>query len=299
MSCALCESTALRPVTNFCEECGAPLRVLAPAEPRPSAAPRDHLEISLEPALAAVSDRGLRHAHNEDFACLDRIRDRAVLVVCDGVSHSHRPAEAAESAAIASASTLAGGGDLAAAIAAAQEVVQRLAASGEIPPGMDPPESTIVAGLVHGREISLAWLGDSRAYFISASDPAVSLTRDHSWVNREVDAGRATEEEAYRQPEAGSIVRTLGGPPAEPGTLVDPPSFASFSAPEPGWLLLCTDGWWTYHSDAALLARLFRAAVRDTAHSASPALALARLLVDAARRAGGRDNITVAVLHIS
>ena len=72
---------------------------------------------------------------------------------------------------------------LPAAVGAAQAVVQDLAAG--TPPGLDPPASTLVVASVRGLDISLAWLGDSRAYFIGANGSATALTRDHSWVNRE------------------------------------------------------------------------------------------------------------------
>ena len=93
-------------------------------------------------------------------------------------------------------------------------------------------------------------------------------------------------------------MRTLGGLPLDGSLEPDPPSFAAFTAPDPGWLLLCSDGWWAYHPDLSLLARMVRAAERDTTAAPLPALALARLLVEAARRAGGRDNITVALCRV-
>ena len=89
MSCPLCQSAELRPDANFCEECGAPLR--APAAPPLSAVADGRRECCADAALAAVSDRGLRRERNEDFAAVVRTSDAAGLVVCDGVSHSHRP----------------------------------------------------------------------------------------------------------------------------------------------------------------------------------------------------------------
>ena len=52
--------------------------------------------------IAGVTDRGLRHHRNEDamaLAAADRRADRAVAVVCDGVSTSDRPDEASLAAA--------------------------------------------------------------------------------------------------------------------------------------------------------------------------------------------------------
>lgn len=285
MECSLCHGADPRPETNFCEECGAALRPLARPATQPPATPRDHHESAPAAGLAAVTDRGLRHPHNEDWAALARSDAADCLVVCDGVSRSHRPAEASAAAASAALAELTRGTMLRHAIVAAEAAVRVLGAEGT------PAESTIVAARVRQRRLDLAWLGDSRAYFIGADGPAQLLTRDHSWINQEVEAGRLSEAEARTRPEASCVVRTLGGQ--------DQPSFAHLVLPEPGWLLLCTDGWWGYQRDPALLARLFRAAERDTASGSQAPLALARLLVETARRAGGRDNITVALAHLS
>lgn len=294
MECTLCQTAGPRPQINFCEECGAPLRPLPQPPGQPPAAPRDRLELTHGPHLAAVSDRGLRHAHNEDFAALARGQAGDCLVVSDGVSRSHRPAEASLAAATAACDALCAGHAPAAAIAAAEQAVRGLAVN-ELPPEIDPPEATIVAARVRSRHADLAWLGDSRAYFIPAEGPAQLLTRDHSWVQQEIEAGRLTESEARAQPDAHSVVRTLGGP-ADRGC--DRPDLIHFEASAPGWLLLCTDGWWGYQLHADLLARIFRAAERDTARAAEPTLALCRLLVETARRAGGRDNLTVALARL-
>lgn len=296
MECTLCQTTGSRPQTNFCEECGASLRPLPLLHGQPPPSPRDRLELTHGTHLAAVSDRGLRHAHNEDFVALARGQAGDCLVVSDGVSRSHRPAEASLAAATAACDALCAGLAPVAALAVADQAVRGLALSElPLPPEIDPPEATIVAARVRGRQADLAWLGDSRAYFVTAEGPAQLLTRDHSWVQQEIEAGRLTEAEARAQSDAHSVVRTLGGP-AEHG--IDAPDLVHFEAPAPGWLLLCTDGWWGYQLHADLLARIFRAAERDTASAAEPALALCRLLIETARRAGGRDNLTVALARL-
>lgn len=298
MDCVLCRADAPRPQANFCEECGAPLR---PPEVDPTARPYDaraHLEYTAGSELAAVTDRGLRHPHNEDACALGRAPDTAWLVVCDGVSRSHRPAEAAELAANACLDALLAGRGLPESLAAAEARVRALSDEGAAPTELDPPACTVVAAGVRGRHVDLAWLGDSRAYFVGSVGPALTLTRDHSWAVEEVAAERLTSAQARTHPLAACVLRTLGGQRGPEG-LPDAPEFAAFDAPSPGWLLLCTDGWWRYHPDPALLARVFRAADRDTAGSAEALLALARVLVQTACRCGGRDNVTVALARIS
>jgi len=54
--------------------------------------------------------------------------------------------------------------------------------------------STVVAGLFHGRNVTLAHGGDSRAYVLGP-DGIRQVTRDHSWVAEQVDNGILTASE--------------------------------------------------------------------------------------------------------
>ncbi|HVW85078.1 MAG TPA: hypothetical protein VHB50_10380, partial [Bryobacteraceae bacterium] len=131
--------------------------------------------------------------------------------------------------------------------------------------------------------IRIAWLGDSRAYWIGPDD-AKQLTHDHSWVHEVVAAGELTAEEANDSKNAHAITRWLGADAPEDAS----PSIAEFEAPGPGFLLLCTDGLWNYAPGTEALADLARS-------SGSDAIAIARTLVSFANRSGGHDNITAAV----
>ena len=308
--CPGCGSIA-PPEDGFCPACGL--------ERVPAANARDHFEEARGDVLAAVSDLGRRHARNEDFFALATGDDAGrvlIAVVCDGVSNSQRPDEAsaaAARAAVASLSAAAPGGRLAAdaparlreAVAEAQAAVVALPPSAVVSVGddgnpLDSPASTLVAAVVRGRELDLIWLGDSRGYFIAGTTgPAVPITHDHTWFNAVVDAGKMSVEEAIRAPEAHTVLRSLGGPSPN-GAAGDEPSLAHFTAPADGWLLLCSDGLWNYARDPATVAHLIRAAVGDAVAAADPQplRRAARSLVDFALRAGGRDNVTVALTRI-
>jgi serine/threonine protein phosphatase PrpC len=272
---------------GFCARCGH--ERVPPAE--------DHVEVVVSPGLAGVSDRGNVHAHNEDALALASEAGGDVLVVCDGVSRSQHPAEAAQAAARAACAALldgagSAGGDarvvMENAIHAARAAV--LAVPYSHTDKDDPPEATIVAALCRGRRVTVGWVGDSRAYFVNA-DGARQLTVDHSWVNEVVAAGEMTLAEAQRAPEAHCITRTLGGPTGAAAT-GDEPSFVTFDVPDgPGHFLLCTDGLWNYASEPGRLAELVR-----RQPGGADALAVARGLVNFARSTRGHDNITVAVL---
>ena len=129
---------------GYCESCGRKV---------PSG--RDHLELDLGP-LAGVTDKGLRHARNEDamaLATAESASGPAVLaVVCDGVSSSRRPDEASLAAVQAAARVLLAGvradEDPAetsqAAVAAAQQALASLDGPG---PG-DAPSATFVSAVM-------------------------------------------------------------------------------------------------------------------------------------------------------
>jgi serine/threonine protein phosphatase PrpC len=95
--------------------------------------------------------------------------------------------------------------------------------------------TTVVACLAEADTISVAHVGDSRAYMIR--DNALSrITNDHSWVFEQVQAGMLSEAEAEKHPLRNVITRALGG-----ALQVTPD--ASEIATKPGDVfLLCSDG---------------------------------------------------------
>jgi serine/threonine protein phosphatase PrpC len=274
---------------GFCARCGH--ERVAPAE--------DHVEVVVSPRLAGVSDRGNVHPHNEDALALASGPAGDIVIVCDGVSSSQKPAEAARAGARAACAALLEGAP--SANGDAQGLVERAiwaahAAVHAIPYSRterdDPPEATIVAAWRRGRRITIGWLGDSRAYLVNGTG-ARQLTEDHSWVNEVVAAGEMTLAEALRAPQAHCITRTLGGPTGAAAT-GDEPSLLTLDVPNgAGHVVLCTDGLWNYAPEPGQLAELVR---RQPA--GADALAVARGLVDFARSTRGHDNITVAVLAL-
>src|ERR1700733_14080609 len=153
---------------------------------------RDHSEVNLGPA-AGVSDRGLRHHRNEDAMALAAEEQSpngpmVVAVVCDGVSSSARPDEASQVAVQAALPVLANavkaGGDLAAVQAARQAVADLQEPTGET------SASTFVSVVASGYEVTLCWLGDSRAYWLAQPESeSRQLTQDDSVAGGMVAAG--------------------------------------------------------------------------------------------------------------
>ncbi|QMU75491.1 protein phosphatase [Streptacidiphilus sp. PB12-B1b] len=272
---------------GYCEACGR-------SQPRP----RDHQERALA-GVCGVSDRGHRHHRNEDaFAVAATSRPggvpAVVAVVCDGVSSATRPDEASQAAAdIASEHLLealeSGTEPKAAmhdAIMAAAARVERLAAEGPLEPSRNSPACTVVSAVASEGEVTIGWVGDSRAYWIpDERSGSERLTLDDSWAARMVEAGLMEEAEAYADPRAHAITGWLGADAVE----VEPHTTV-FTPDAPGVVLVCTDGLWNYEESAAALAAVVPADARTRP------LEAAQELVRFACARGGHDNVTVAVL---
>jgi serine/threonine protein phosphatase PrpC len=258
----------------------------------------DHDEVDLGTA-AGVSDRGLRHHRNEDAMALasEQTPDGLVVVavVCDGVSSSARPDEASHAAVQAALPILVEavqtGGDLAeasrAAVVAARQSVADL---GE--PANERSASTFLSVVAAHDDVTLCWLGDSRAYWLAPTEPgSAQLTRDDSVAGGMVEAGLATEETAMALPHAHVLTRWLGAEAADlngdPGRA---PHVEQYTPPDLGVLLICSDGLWNYLPEAAELARL------AMPRALTDPLGAANDMVRFAVEAGGADTITAVLI---
>ncbi|WP_433326656.1 PP2C family protein-serine/threonine phosphatase [Spirillospora sp. CA-294931] len=119
---------------------------------------------------------------------------------------------------------------------------------------------------------------------------ARQLTDDDSWAAFMVAEGALTEEQAEAHPNAHVITGWLGADNDEVQ-----PNVRTFTPGVPGTLLVCSDGLWNYLPAPQALASVLQDAGADPV--ADP-LEAARVLVKHALEAGGRDNITVAVLPV-
>jgi len=143
--------------------------------------------------------------------------------------------------------------------------------------------TTLTAVLASPEAIHLAHVGDSRAYLARASTLR-QLTRDHTLVDRMVQAGEITRDEAEVHPHRNVLLRALG---TEPKVDVDADDIGLLEGDR---IVLCSDGLTTMVTEDQILAIL-------DATAGKPQDAADRL-VRAANRAGGIDNITVIVLDV-
>lgn len=302
-ACTACGDEAVED-DGYCHSCG---------HRQPVA--RDHVVMN-ETTVVAVSDRGKRHHHNEDAVAIRRTGQSVAIVVCDGVSSTPGSAEVSAAAAEAAATFLGerlgserphategaedGAEDTAAqsgavdddtmlaAVAAAQAATLE-AAETAYADEHNPPSTTFVAAVARfdGEaedgddkmvDVSVAWLGDSRAYWVD--DGAQLLTEDHEI--------------------ASALTRWLG-----PDAGIFQPDVAHYRFPRStpdqhnggssGTLVVCSDGLWRYFDTEigepieSLLER-FRG---------SPGVDLAEALVGFANERGGHDNISVGLWPVT
>jgi serine/threonine protein phosphatase PrpC len=317
--CARCGAPSADVRDGVCISCGFRSGARISSVP-PSSAPASNVPLEIElPAdkdetcrVAASAHPGLRRDHNEDavtFGCGTTVRGLPfrILVVCDGVSTSSRAEQASQIASrmIRDDLTRYCQGDgvtfegtrqaMASAIRAAHA---EICAQGDAPASglgpaergtAEPPGTTCVAALVLRERLTVGWVGDSRAYWLTERGIDL-LTRDHSWANEAVASGEVTMAEALRSPHAHALTRCLG--PHEAGQAPQPvtPDVVTRRLTSKGVLLLCSDGLWNYYpipeQMAALVQRCGPAPTPDR---------LARFLVHKALSRGGHDNVSVAV----
>lgn len=234
---------------------------------------------------AAVSDRGRKRPSNEDafgFSVED-----GVYVVCDGMGGA-AAGEIASSVAVDKFLHLLAGrpqdglvsmpGAVEEAIVAANDAIFSRAQSDQHLSGMG---TTLVALATHEKHVWALNVGDSRCYRLRNGSLEL-LTLDHSLVEEQVRLGRMTRSEAMRSPYKNVITRALGTQGR-----VTPDVFGMEAEPK-DLFLLCTDGLTRELPDHTIASLLSRDASLEE---------LCAGLVDAAKKAGGHDNITCLLVR--
>lgn len=149
----------------------------------------------------------------------------------------------------------------------------------------EEPHSTVAAFLVSPtRECDVVHAGDSRVYHFRGAE-MVSRTKDHSYVQRLVDEGQITEDEANVHPQSNLLTGCLG-------TFQDPPlTLQHIDRLEVGdTVMACSDGLWHYFSPRELGAIVNTLSPRDASE----------MLVSKARQRarGGGDNLSLAIVRV-
>ncbi|MBC9955302.1 serine/threonine-protein phosphatase [Leucobacter sp. cx-42] len=142
--------------------------------------------------------------------------------------------------------------------------------------------TTFCGFLTVGKQLALAHIGDSRLYRLR-DDKLEQITKDHTFVQRLVDSGRITEEEAKFHPRRSVLMRVLGDVESAPEIDV------SVLDTQPGdvWLL-CSDGLCGYVEDPDIEKILRRSHTLQGAVDA---------LIDKSLAHGAPDNVTVVLVE--
>ncbi|OFT56468.1 serine/threonine protein phosphatase [Brachybacterium sp. HMSC06H03] len=238
--------------------------------------------MSIALRYAARSDVGLVRSNNQDSA----YAGSHLLVVADGMG-GHAGGDVASSVAIGRLATLDSETPASDIVATLEESV--LEANQEIlRRARDEPQlrglgTTITALLRAEGKFALAHIGDSRAYLLRDGE-TVQITKDHTFVQRLLDEGRLTEDEAERHPQRSVLMRVLGDVDA------DPELDLSLRAAHVGdrWLL-CSDG-----LSGLVSLDTIDATLKDIEDPGECADALVQL----ALKGGGPDNITCIVADV-
>jgi protein phosphatase len=146
-------------------------------------------------------------------------------------------------------------------------------------PELEGMGTTLTAMLWSGGRFGMVHVGDSRAYRLR-DGLLEQMTADHTWVQRLIDEGRITEEEAGHHPQRSLLMRVLDG-----RTQVEA-DIGTFDAYPGDRYLLCSDGLSGFVSQETLAETL--AAYPDPQQAVDA-------LIELALRAGGPDNITCIV----
>jgi protein phosphatase len=143
--------------------------------------------------------------------------------------------------------------------------------------------TTIVAAVFHGNRVSIGHIGDSRCYRLRG-EKFEQLTHDHSLLQEQIDSGQLTPEQAKYSLNKNLVTRALGI------EAIVPADIAEYRLEADDIYLLCSDGL-TDMVEPTIIHNILTAKRADLPKAAAE-------LVDLANSNGGRDNISVILVHV-
>jgi protein phosphatase len=245
--------------------------------------------VTLQTEYAVLSDAGPRHNNEDSFAVN---ADRGIYVICDGMGGHAAGERASRLAANSIVEHYGESGtsatfpedpvaqieELIRVVREANRAIYNEAANDLAANGMG---STVVCASIHGELLTVAHVGDSRAYLIRQGQ-VFRLTRDHSYVMDQVEHGLMNEEEARLSEFSNYLTRALG-----PFEDMEPDTYQTTIKPD-DLIVLGTDGLCKPVTDDEMADIAQRDASLDDR---------CRMLIEAAARNGGTDNVTVLIIH--
>jgi protein phosphatase len=247
--------------------------------------------------VATLSHAGMVRAHNEDSIFVDAA---GLAVLADGMG-GYNAGEVASGIAVdvikhGLLPELMSGRDLSKVDGntglthAALLLQQQIAAAnkGIYEAAQNRPEcagmgTTVVAAVFHGNRVSIAHIGDSRCYRLRGGR-FEQLTRDHSLLQEQIDSGQITPDQARYSLNKNLVTRALGI------EAIVPADISEFRIEADDIYMLCSDGL-TDMVDTDIVHGI----VDEQRSSLETAAAQ---LIELANQNGGRDNISVVLVHV-
>ena len=246
--------------------------------------------------IAVLTDPGRSRAHNEDAVFADAALGIAVLA--DGMGGYSAGEVASSMATTLLATNFAqympthelGDGPANGVAEAVQRIADEVAvvnsaiynaAKGQ--PHYAGMATTLVIAWFYDNRMVVGHIGDSRLY-LQRGDTFKQLTRDHSFLQEQLDSGMITAEEALRSQNKNLVTRGLGVAPDVETEIHD------YELQVGDIVLLCSDGLTDMVEDADI-SLILKTQARDLT-------AAAENLVQLANENGGRDNISVILIKV-
>jgi protein phosphatase len=271
--------------------------VTVPITHRPDQPIKTNMSLRGKLKFAEITDTGKVREHNEDAIGSDV--DYGLMVLADGMG-GYNAGEVASGIAVQTISELATEGAdrerrhevdpatglmrqtivLRDAVTRANKIIFQTAQSQTHCEGMG---TTLVAAMFYDNKVSMAHVGDSRAYRLRGTK-FEQLTLDHSLLQELVDRGFYSEEEAQRSTNRNYVTRALG---VEPTVEVE---VQEFDVLPDDVILLCSDGLpdMVEDEDIHLTISTFNASLD----------VVGQQLVKLSNEHGGRDNVSVILAQV-
>lgn len=236
-----------------------------------------------------VTDTGCVRQNNEDYLGYFQTPNGHLFVVCDGMG-GHQAGEKASQLSVEVFknffSTTYYNSPQEALYQAAQQANQVVYETAQKFSDFAGMGTTLVAALIRDNAIFYVHIGDSRLYYYEQQSQTLHrITKDHSFVQELVDKGIIAEAEAELHPRKNEIKRAVGiNPEVEPEVGLYP-----IQPADNDLMLLCSDGLNSMISDQQI-----KDIITD---SSLKIMQKAQKLVEAAKSAGGYDNITVQLVR--
>jgi protein phosphatase len=233
---------------------------------------------------SSLSDKGCVRSNNEDYCLVEP--DLGLYVLADGMGGAKAGERASRMAVdtVAEMVFTAQHRDSQVLLQAVEEANRRVLDASRKDPSLEGMGTTLVAALELEDGLSIASVGDSRAYLLDESGLRV-LTDDQTWVN-EVGRPLGLDEESLRNHPMRHVLTMAIGASA-PLTV----NYYSVPLKAGNLVLICSDG---LHGvlDPADLEQILRSGRNGVSLDQS-----CRELIDAAKAAGGPDNVTVVLMR--